>query len=235
MTLLLEEVYKLQILDSDILSTAKLLSEVKFKISDNKEINSLEESININSINLKKLQIMKSKLELEINSTQQNVYLLNKKIYGGSIKNSKELIALDSEKIFLEGNISDNEDKLLKVMMKTDITEDNIEKLNNKITHLKNNKEIELPKLKYQEKELSNKIIDLKSDRKRIVPNIRQDILMIYNQLLKSKEGLAVVKVTRGTCGGCRLSIPSADLQRARNASTIVRCSSCNRIIFSDS
>ena len=50
MTLLLEEVYKLQVLDLDILSSSKLLSDIKYKISDKKELDSLEEKLNINSI-----------------------------------------------------------------------------------------------------------------------------------------------------------------------------------------
>ena len=106
MTLLLEEVYKLQVLDLDILSSSKLLSDIKYKISDKKELDSLEEKLNINSSNLKKLQVMKNNVELDVASIQESVNLISKKIYGGSIKNSKELIALDGEKKFLEEKIS---------------------------------------------------------------------------------------------------------------------------------
>ena len=234
MTLLLEEVYKLQVIDSDILSLAKLLSDIKYKISDKKELDSLEEKLSINSSNLNKLQIMKNKVELEVASKQENLNLINKKIYGGSIKNSKELIALDGEKTFLEEKISDNEDKLLKILLKIDSFQKLINSLNKKNLEVTNKKQSELPALIDQEKIFVNKINKLKSTRIGILPNIRQDILMIYNQLLKSKNGLAVVKVIRGKCEGCRISIPSADLQRARNSSNIIRCSACNRIIFSD-
>ena len=133
MTLLLEEVYKLQVLDLDILSSSKLLSDIKYKISDKKELDSLEEKLNINSSNLKKLQVMKNNVELDVASIQESVNLISKKIYGGSIKNSKELIALDGEKNFLEEKISDNEDKLLKIMMKIDSFEKLINSLNKRI------------------------------------------------------------------------------------------------------
>ena len=234
MTLLLEEVYKLQVLDLDILSSSKLLSDIKYKISEKKELDSLEEKLNINSSNLKKLQVMKNNVELDVASIQESVNLISKKIYGGSIKNSKELIALDGEKNFLEEKISDNEDKLLKIMMKIDSFEKLINSLNKRILEVNNKKQSDLPALIDKEKILVNKINELKSIRKEILPNIRQDILMMYEQLLKSKDGLAVVKVIRGKCEGCRISIPSADLQRVRNSSTIIRCSTCNRIIFSD-
>ena len=45
MTLLLEEVYKLQVLDLDILSSSKLLSDIKYKISDKKDENSTKAKI----------------------------------------------------------------------------------------------------------------------------------------------------------------------------------------------
>ena len=81
MTLLLEEVYKLQVLDLDILSSSKLLSDIKYKISDKKELDSLEEKLNINSSNLKKLQVMKNNVELDVASIQESVNLISKKIY----------------------------------------------------------------------------------------------------------------------------------------------------------
>ena len=234
MTLLLEDIYKLQIIDSDIIDSVKLLSDIKYKISDKKELSSLEDKLAKNSVSFNKLQVMKKTIELEVTSIQENINSINQKIYGGSIKNSKELIALDGEKGFLEEKLSLNEDKLLNIMIKTDSLQTYINSLNMKIIEVTNKKQSEMPELIKEEKKIVNKIDVLNSDRKKIIPNIRKDILMVYDQLIKSKNGLAVVKVTRGTCEGCRLSVPSADLQRVKTSSNIVRCSSCNRIIFLD-
>ena len=156
MTLLLEDIYKLQIIDSDIIDSVKLLSDIKYKISDKKELSSLEDKLAKNTISFKKHQEMKKTIELEVTSIQENINLINQKIYGGSIKNSKELIALDGEKGFLEEKLSLNEDKLLNIMIKTDSLQTHINSLNMKIVEVTNKKQSEMPELIKEEKKIVN-------------------------------------------------------------------------------
>ena len=55
-------------------------------------------------------------------------------------------------------------------------------------------------------------------------------LIDLYTELKKQK-GIAVAKVEQGICRGCRISLPTAELQQARSGS-LVRCSSCGRILF---
>jgi predicted nucleic acid-binding Zn-ribbon protein len=57
--------------------------------------------------------------------------------------------------------------------------------------------------------------------------------LSFYDALRAKHQGRAVAKVERGTCGGCRISLPMSLLQRARSGSHVmVQCSSCERILY---
>ena len=58
-----------------------------------------------------------------------------------------------------------------------------------------------------------------------------ENALKKKNHKLKKQKGTAVAKVEQGVCCGCRISLPSTELQRARSDS-LVRCSSCGRILF---
>ncbi|MFC2072406.1 C4-type zinc ribbon domain-containing protein, partial [Chloroflexota bacterium] len=50
-------------------------------------------------------------------------------------------------------------------------------------------------------------------------------------QALKKQKGTAIANVEQGICRGCRILLPITELQRARSSS-LVRCSSCGRILF---
>jgi uncharacterized protein len=52
-----------------------------------------------------------------------------------------------------------------------------------------------------------------------------------YERILKARGGLAIVPVTTGVCGGCRVSIRPQALQELRGA-TLMRCESCGRYLY---
>ena len=54
----------------------------------------------------------------------------------------------------------------------------------------------------------------------------------LYEQIRAQKGNLAVVKVERGQCTGCRMTIPTMLVQKARAGREFVRCSSCDRLLF---
>ena len=57
--------------------------------------------------------------------------------------------------------------------------------------------------------------------------------LMLYMNLRSGNVGGAVVaKVERGSCQGCRITLPTRVLQLARTSSGTVQCPSCNRILY---
>jgi predicted nucleic acid-binding Zn-ribbon protein len=56
-------------------------------------------------------------------------------------------------------------------------------------------------------------------------------LLSLYDALRPKKAGRPVARVERGACQGCRLSLPTHVVQRARSASAIIQCPSCERIL----
>ena len=54
----------------------------------------------------------------------------------------------------------------------------------------------------------------------------------LYRLLRQRKDGVAVSRVERGMCQGCRITLPGAVLQKARVSSALVQCVSCERILL---
>ena len=63
-----------------------------------------------------------------------------------------------------------------------------------------------------------------------IVPLIDGDLLELYEELRRSKEGVAVGALTDNTCGGCHLQLTVPEVTEARRSDP-PRCIHCRRIL----
>lgn len=68
--------------------------------------------------------------------------------------------------------------------------------------------------------------------RKQQAALLDQPHLRMYEQIRAAKANVAVAKVERGQCTGCRMTIPTMLLQKAKAAKEFVRCSSCERLLL---
>ncbi|MDQ3703495.1 MAG: C4-type zinc ribbon domain-containing protein [Chloroflexota bacterium] len=68
--------------------------------------------------------------------------------------------------------------------------------------------------------------------RAQLVAGIDATSLAQYERLRqRTSDGVAVVTVTQGRCEGCRTTLPSVEVQRARGTEGLVFCSVCGRIL----
>ena len=56
--------------------------------------------------------------------------------------------------------------------------------------------------------------------------------LSIYQQLRKTRNGLAVAKIVDRTCGACGAVLTPALIQAANSPNQFARCASCGRILY---
>ncbi|MFC1866461.1 C4-type zinc ribbon domain-containing protein [Chloroflexota bacterium] len=79
---------------------------------------------------------------------------------------------------------------------------------------------------------LQDLLIGLEQQKTQAAAAIGAETMECYKRLRRQK-GLAVARVEQGTCRGCRISLSTAELQRAKG-SRLVMCSNCGRILFID-
>jgi predicted nucleic acid-binding Zn-ribbon protein len=79
---------------------------------------------------------------------------------------------------------------------------------------------------------LTKKRERLLSEREVIMGSIEPDHIEMYNDLIKSKSGIAVTAIDEDTCAACGSSLRSATLQAARSPKEITVCPFCKRILY---
>lgn len=71
-----------------------------------------------------------------------------------------------------------------------------------------------------------------RAQREQLASGVPASVLTLYDRLRqRTLDGTAVARVTQQRCEGCQDNLPSAEIQRARHASTPVQCASCQRIL----
>ncbi|HEX9854698.1 MAG TPA: hypothetical protein VGC47_05235 [Acidimicrobiia bacterium] len=73
-------------------------------------------------------------------------------------------------------------------------------------------------------------LADREAKKADIIPLIADDLLELYDELRGSKEGVAVGRLTEGTCGGCHLVLTEAEQLEAKRSDP-PRCIHCRRIL----
>jgi len=153
-------------------------------------------------------------------------------LYSGNIKNPKELSSLQHEVEGLKSKRDSLDEKALEIMEQVEAATADIQSLERELDEVEKSWRQEQRRLAESIERLKDSLEVLSGDRQQALAGINADALECYNRL-RQQKGQAVARVEQGTCRGCRISLSTAELQRAKGNS-LVMCSSCGRILFID-
>jgi uncharacterized protein len=81
--------------------------------------------------------------------------------------------------------------------------------------------------------DLNIKVVSIKAERDGIASQIESNLLKQYEQVRKSKRGIALALVVDSQrCGGCNVKLPINTIQKVKKAQDVIRCPSCGRILW---
>lgn len=154
-----------------------------------------------------------------------------KKLYGGSVVNPKELGSIQEEVASLKRKRDDLETTLLEAM-------ESVEQRRVKVVEVTSRKEGTEARLRDAEQAYAAKAADLDEQiasegrsRTEAATRIAEDMLAAYEKVRRQKGGVAVGEMRDGVCGACRVELPSQEVDRMRGSDSLWRCPQCRRIL----
>jgi len=95
----------------------------------------------------------------------------------------------------------------------------------------------ELEGLEQRERErlagIDGQLADLSDRRDRLGSQVDAAYFKIYEQVRRSRKGLALVGLESGQrCGGCHMQLPIHVVQKVRKGNGMTRCPSCGRLLY---
>ena len=224
------QLYQLQELDLEIESDEKTLERVVGQIGESKAVLAAEDRLESEQQRFEELKHRQHTAEWEIDDINTKIATAEESLFSGRIKNPKELASLQQEVEMFKTRRGQLEEKALGVIDKVEQAEAAVARLKAELEKLTADWQRQQKQLAEDKTKLQAALADLRQNWQQLSGRVAPDTVELYQQLRKGK-GTAVARVEQGICRGCRISLPTTDLQRARG-SNLVHCSSCGRILF---
>jgi len=225
-----KQLNQLQEVDLEIESNELALAQITSQLGESQAVVKSRTKLKSEQQHLEELGQQQHSAEWEIEDIVNKLTTAEEKLYSGRIKNPKELANLQHEVDGLRTRRNQLEDKALEIMDQVELSTASVATLSNELKTLETDWHSQQQQLLANMEQLKTTLADLERKRQLLSAKIDPQAIEFYQELKKQK-GRAVAKVEQGICRGCRILLPTTELQRARGDS-LVQCSSCGRILF---
>lgn len=223
------QLYQLQELDLELDERKRALSQLLGQLGESGAIIRLRAELASEQKRLDEIRQQIKSLEWEIDDFSEKIKSAEEKLYGGKVRNPKELEALQQESGVFKARCSRLEDTALDLMGQADTISASLKTRSGELKRLETEWDARQQELSGEIERTREAIAELERKRQELSASISPDALPCYQSLMEQK-GTAVARVEQGRCSGCRILLATTELQRARNR--LVQCSSCGRILF---
>jgi len=228
----IRKVVQLQELDTQIQNfTIKKDIKLPKNIEDLKdELEKEKKKLSIFEEEIKKLQVKRKDKELELASKEENVKKAQTQLY--QLKTNKEYQAKLSEIASLKADVSILEEEIIKILDEIEKVERQFKEEREKFSLKEKEFKEEEAKIKGEIKEIEVKIKNLQDKRNILVKEIDKNILSKYEQLLRTRSGLAVTPVENENCGACHIRLTPQTINEIKMYKDLVFCENCVRLLY---
>jgi len=227
---LVGQLYRLQQIDLELQKKQQELKEVENQLSDDKVLVATESKQASQSEQLGDARRKQKNSEWELEDLQEKVKQINSKLYSGITKDAKELVNLEKEVKSLKSQIKTKEDALLGLMSQVEELEAKAKATAEELEHLKREWQQRQETFGLKKSELEIALARLRIDRDELVQQSDREALNTYERL-RLTRGEAVVKVEKGRCLGCHVTVPTSQWQKIKTG-VLIQCNNCNRIFY---
>lgn len=227
------KLFDLQEIDLSIDKTKTILKDLEIRLADNKTVAAAQAELDKLQDILKQLVKQQKETEWEIESLSEKLKISDKKLFGGSVKNPKELMALTEDNKQIKDKKQEIEDKDLDLMSEIENSKENVELKKKELEQIQKRWKQTHEKLLQEQDQLNSDLNHLSDKKTAAEFQLNKTELFLYETLRKkARNGVAVARVEQGMCQGCRINLPVSHIQRARVGQELVQCSNCSRILY---
>ena len=226
--------YRLQKIDTRIEKITNRLDEIEKILNDDNRIKHAQKKLEKLQSTTKQTRINLHQIEDQVESQRIKRQRVQSSLFGGKIKNPKELQDLQRETEALKRYISQLEDEQLEAMIANETAENAEKQAKKDLEQLKGTVAEENAALLGEKNKLEEDLERYKREKEAVLQSIPAKSLQQYQKLRSTKNGIAVAVVAEGSCSICGQTITPGDQQTIRAANKLVFCPTCGRILFEE-
>lgn len=172
------------------------------------------------------------KMGSQVAELRERLQGIESRLYSGAITSMRELTALEEEHKNTKRNLAQAEEALGPARTASEQAQQRHEQLKGDFAQAEQSWKDMVSGLRERAHEVEKECEQLRSVRQGAASGISKTDLDLYSSLLPRKGGVAVARVERGVCQGCRIKLPMREIAKLKNADQLVVCGSCGRILL---
>ncbi len=170
------------------------------------------------------------KIELDAETRRTTIKRL--KLQQFETRKNEEFQALGHEITRYEKDLDDFETKELEAMEEVDVYRKALKTAEAGLTQTRKLVEEDLAVIKERHGRMEQDKTEVTAERAKLLGNVSEDIVPLYNRLMKTKAGLAIAPLRDGKCEGCHMKLIASTIMKAQTGKEITQCEDCGRILY---
>jgi uncharacterized protein len=172
--------------------------------------------------------------EAEVEKQRTKIEQTEASLYGGSVRNPKELQDLQKDIVSLKKYLETLEERELEAMLTAETAEQEFQTAKSELERTQIKVKEQNHDLTIENEALVKDLESLHAERRAVISDLANSAVAMYDQLRKQRRGVAVATITDSACAACGTTLTPAQQQNARSTSQLFNCPSCGRILFAN-
>jgi predicted nucleic acid-binding Zn-ribbon protein len=223
---------RLQQIDSQLSQIHGRLEKIRDTLENDAELAAARESVERSQARQYESERARRSAEAEAKAQQVKIQQAESSLYGGAVHNPKELQELQADVASLKKHLAAIEDQELESMVSLEAAQQTLVVEKERVEQVQARFDQEHGKLLAEQSDLLRYEADLEAERKAAVSAVAPRLLETYDDLRRTRRGVAVAEVAENACGACGTVLTAALQQNARHAAQLIYCPSCGRILY---
>jgi hypothetical protein len=171
------------------------------------------------------------RLENEIESFGAKLAAEEKRMYDGTIVNTKELEALQHEISNLKERRTRAEDELLEQMERREDLDARAAEASKEVDAARIRAEAVGGDAIRELDEIATGLATKRAEREALIPAFDEDLVELYDDMRRQKHGVGAAAIDDGVCQACHEKLSAVELDKLKHTEGVKRCEYCRRIV----
>lgn len=224
--------YRLQEIDLAMDRARTRLAEIDRQLSGSQAVQAARQADEKARADLHRGQAAVKDAEHSVAGQRAKLETAERSLYGGSVRNPKELQELQADVESLKRHLAVLEDRLLEVMVALEELETTGRNTGEALASAEAAQRTEHASLAGERDQLRARMEALLGEREAALAGVAERDLALYTRLRESMGGNALARLRDDSCSACGVGLSAAECQTVRNSPEPVRCHQCGRILY---
>lgn len=226
-------IYRLQKVDTELDQRQSQLVEVNTKLASNPVVQKAQADLAAAQADLAAARRAAKALDDENQSVTDKIKEMDERLYGGRVKNPRELKDLQAEIESLRRKREGLDERQLNAMDVVEAAEKKEAAARENLAAAEAVRADEQRDLLKDKGALEALIAKLNGEREAALISVSTEDRAVYDTLRRQKRN-AVSLLADGTCSACGVAPSSSRIQAARQGGELVHCGNCGRILYAE-